>query len=549
MRRADKKQQKLIQLQRVLSEKGVATVAVKLLNLSEGTRELCPYSAGLAVVTTKGNNTKKDLTQISAQKGLVGTTWLMFLQSEDLDNFLDEVDVPFNCRFLVAKRREGARVEVTQVYRVIQNHPLVQHNYILSEAMPEFPGHDLKGVILRAAFVNCTFIWKTINANNDVQMEGFMGKVWTYLEALMNFTTVYYATPDSAWGSKEESGDWNGMIGHLTRGEADVAPNLFMMTKERNEVVDFTHPFMLTKYYVHIHRPHSVWVSWNSFLSPLHDHLWWTIVAALMVLSTCLYYCEPNFNISSSIFCILSTYTHQDFNPIPSTLRGRGILLASHVVSMVVIAAYSATLISLLAVQHNQAPFNTFSQLLQLRSYQFGVTAMSGEYDMFSKSNQPVIKTIHQMLMVPDKLNFPPNELEGLNRVCSHKYAYMTSDVAMWYVISQAKCSVMSIAIDMYRVPATMALQRSSPYSHLINHYVERLRSSGVTAKLIRSESFPNEAHEETPILEAELSDIAGVFAVLITGTILAVILLASECILSFKQIHRRLIHIPFEFK
>nr|CAD7437711.1 unnamed protein product [Timema bartmani] len=49
-----------------------------------------------------------------------------------------------------------------------------------------------------------------------------------------------------------------------------------------------------------------------------------------------------------------------------------------------------------------------------------------------------------------------------------------------------------------------------------------RLRSSGVTAKLIRSESFPDEAHEETPILEAELSDIAGVFAVLITGTILA---------------------------
>nr|CAD7423069.1 unnamed protein product [Timema monikensis] len=51
---------------------------------------------------------------------------------------------------------------------------------------------------------------------------------------------------------------------------------------------------------------------------------------------------------------------------------------------------------------------------------------------------------------------------------------------------------------------------------------VERLRSSGVIAKLIRSESFHNEAHEETLILEVDLSDIAGVFVVLITGTIVA---------------------------
>ena len=46
---------------------------------------------------------------------------------------------------------------------------------------------------------------------------------------------------DSA-GSKSRNGSWNGMMGQLSSGIAQVGVANFAVTKERNEVVAFTDP-------------------------------------------------------------------------------------------------------------------------------------------------------------------------------------------------------------------------------------------------------------------------------------------------------------------
>jgi hypothetical protein len=41
------------------------------------------------------------------------------------------------------------------------------------------------------------------------------------------------------WGLRITNGSWNGMIGRLLKGEADVALSDFHMSVDRLEVVDF----------------------------------------------------------------------------------------------------------------------------------------------------------------------------------------------------------------------------------------------------------------------------------------------------------------------
>ena len=53
---------------------------------------------------------------------------------------------------------------------------------------------------------------------------------------------------DGRYGSvNPDTDEWNGMIGELIRGDADVAIAPLTVTLNRERVVSFTKPFMLTE--------------------------------------------------------------------------------------------------------------------------------------------------------------------------------------------------------------------------------------------------------------------------------------------------------------
>jgi len=62
---------------------------------------------------------------------------------------------------------------------------------------------------------------------------------------------------------------------------------------------------------------------------------------------------------------------------------GRIVTLTSHMTSLVLMAAYSAFLISSLAVQHQDLPFRDLQGLLQDGSYRLGVMRNSSDFNMF----------------------------------------------------------------------------------------------------------------------------------------------------------------------
>lgn len=72
------------------------------------------------------------------------------------------------------------------------------------------------------------------------------------------------------------------------------------------------------------------------------------------------------------------------FSEVPQCISGRLVCAVTHFTMVVILAAYSASLVSYLAFRQPVLPFSTFSELLNDSTYQLGVHAASyiGKFDM-----------------------------------------------------------------------------------------------------------------------------------------------------------------------
>jgi len=76
-----------------------------------------------------------------------------------------------------------------------------------------------------------------------LRFEGFLVDMLKELSKMLDFTFTIHENPDKRYG-QYVGGTWNGMIGEVISGEADIALADMTITSTREEAVDFTHPFM-----------------------------------------------------------------------------------------------------------------------------------------------------------------------------------------------------------------------------------------------------------------------------------------------------------------
>ncbi|MFH4984366.1 hypothetical protein AB6A40_011075 [Gnathostoma spinigerum] len=60
---------------------------------------------------------------------------------------------------------------------------------------------------------------------------------------MIGFTYTLFEVGDKHYGTVDENGLWNGLIGAVTSGFADIALAPLSVTAEREDVVDFTLPY------------------------------------------------------------------------------------------------------------------------------------------------------------------------------------------------------------------------------------------------------------------------------------------------------------------
>ena len=73
--------------------------------------------------------------------------------------------------------------------------------------------------------------------------EGYCVDLINLIQEQLHFTYEIYVVPDGMFGSVDDNGNWNGMIGDVVIGTADIAVAPLTVMAEREIDVDFTVPY------------------------------------------------------------------------------------------------------------------------------------------------------------------------------------------------------------------------------------------------------------------------------------------------------------------
>ncbi|KAG7153603.1 Glutamate receptor-like 65, partial [Homarus americanus] len=82
------------------------------------------------------------------------------------------------------------------------------------------------------------------NHNNEFSIVGPI-LILDILANNLNFTYTLTQPADRLWGTKLSNDSWTGMVGLVSRQEADIALGPFAQTETRMKVVDFTESLFL----------------------------------------------------------------------------------------------------------------------------------------------------------------------------------------------------------------------------------------------------------------------------------------------------------------
>ena len=242
---------------------------------------------------------------------------------------------------------------------------------VLYERRSNLHGLKFKGVTV----ANPAFMWKPEGAD---EYSGQLPNIMHRLESLSNFTVDWSESPDGQYGIRSSTGSWNGMIGVLQRGEADLAAAWITTSLERQSVVDFTHPYVVGKATLLIVNPllfgTSDRINATAFLKVFTLTSWILIAASFIIifavhLAVCLTVDGKSSSLANAIFTSLSfAYTSflQLDSPLVSTSRSNKILmLITAMFALIAMMYYEGMLTSFMTVQKRGVHFSSISDLFR----------------------------------------------------------------------------------------------------------------------------------------------------------------------------------------
>ncbi|KAG7177713.1 Glutamate receptor ionotropic, delta-2-like 18 [Homarus americanus] len=102
------------------------------------------------------------------------------------------------------------------------------------------PSWNLRGRVLKFTCLDKPTVFTCSKEGGLKLAKGYLADVIQEMQLRLNFTPELI--PTSGFGSLTPNGSWNGMVGVIAKGEAEVAPLDFTPSLDRQEVVDFSLP-------------------------------------------------------------------------------------------------------------------------------------------------------------------------------------------------------------------------------------------------------------------------------------------------------------------
>ncbi|MEQ2251274.1 Glutamate receptor 3, partial [Ilyodon furcidens] len=219
---------------------------------------------------------------------------------------------------------------------------------------------------------------------------------------------------DGKYGARDpETKTWNGMVGELVYGRADIAVAPLTITLVREEVIDFSKPFMSLGISIMIKKPQKSKPGVFSFLDPLAYEIWMCIVFAYIGVSVVLFLVSrfspyewnleeqdetkdpqtppdpPNdFGIFNSLWFSLGAFMQQGCDISPRSLSGRIVGGVWWFFTLIIISSYTANLAAFLTVERMVSPIESAEDLAKQTEIAYGTLDSGSTKEFFRHALQ-----------------------------------------------------------------------------------------------------------------------------------------------------------------
>ncbi|XP_055245504.1 glutamate receptor 1 isoform X5 [Gorilla gorilla gorilla] len=313
------------------------------------------------------------------------------------------------------------------------------------------------------------------NANqfegND-RYEGYCVELAAEIAKHVGYSYRLEIVSDGKYGARDpDTKAWNGMVGELVYGRADVAVAPLTITLVREEVIDFSKPFMSLGISIMIKKPQKSKPGVFSFLDPLAYEIWMCIVFAYIGVSVVLFLVSRfspyewhseefeegrdqttsdqsnEFGIFNSLWFSLGAFMQQGCDISPRSLSGRIVGGVWWFFTLIIISSYTANLAAFLTVERMVSPIESAEDLAKQTEIAYGTLEAGSTKEFFRRSKIAVFEKMWTYMKSAEPSVFVRTTEEGMIRVrkSKGKYAYLLESTMNEYIEQRKPCDTMKV--------------------------------------------------------------------------------------------------------
>ncbi|XP_065089202.1 ionotropic receptor 75a-like [Ochlerotatus camptorhynchus] len=315
-----------------------------------------------------------------------------------------------------------------------------------------------------------------------------------YMGAQVNYSIV------STWGYFNTSTKrWDGMIGELSHGLADLGASPLFFTTDRIAVIEYVAMTSATRSKFIFRSPKLSYTE-NVFLLPFDDFVWVCTAAVVLLASFLLVitaHAEWHVPLAAddssdasilrasfrdTLLMIYGATCQQGSSTLPRSLSARTITMITFTILMFLYVCYSANIVALL--QSPSTKIRTLDDLLASR-LKFGAHDTVFNRYYFTHAMEPTRQAIYErkIKQLDGSASFIPLE-QGIDRIRKGLYAFHVEQGVGYKVISETyqedeKCGLQEIqylqVIDPY-----YAIQKNSSFKEHVKIGLFRINEHGI---------------------------------------------------------------------
>ncbi|XP_074644446.1 glutamate receptor ionotropic, delta-2-like [Tubulanus polymorphus] len=404
-----------------------------------------------------------------------------------------------------------------------------------AKKMPLFSRDPIR-IVTRA---DPPFIFTYLDANGVTRINETYGMLKDYMDAYakhLGFTYEFYLVADGEMGHYHAEKGWNGMVGDIIVGKADMAGGAFSIDVNRSRVIDYTEATIPWTLSLLMKAPQVERTIWQ-FLKPFDTYLWLLILGVLFVMSflltllTWIDYTTETINLSDSFYHIAAILTQGSSETNPTSIPSRIMIAFVMFFAIVFNASYTANMTAFLTLRNEDASIKTLDVLSTQGKVKYGVVDGSEAMNLLKKMTTNPALLLWSTITREKDVRILPSYEAAVEKIKVGDFILISESVISSYYVN-IDCELVAVSQPSFTIRYALGVPLGLPVKRRLDEAITKVREDDQDSKIktkyydsnstCKDRSSSSQTKIETKPLTAK--EMVGVFVALVIGAGLSIV-------------------------